>query len=217
MFFNLPLYLMIKLSQERVRLEEERRQKLGGYSKSHRMDKEFDCTSEKECVSCFYDLYLSASGCSCCPNRFSCLNHAESLCSCPLENRYFLFRYDFNELALVVEALEGNISAISQWGQIDSRLPLSADLNPEMKHPFLSQRPHLEALDTCSVFNLGNYGGGFMNMLMDKVRSHPSNGRFFQPLVNCIEVINIGTVVPADRWSDSQAIFPRGTGHLLLI
>lgn len=79
------------------------------------MDAEFDST-DRECALCYYDLHLSASGCPCCPGKYTCLVHAKQLCSCDWDKRFFLFRYDINELNMLADALGGKLSAIHRWG-----------------------------------------------------------------------------------------------------
>ncbi|KAI8007277.1 putative lysine-specific demethylase JMJ16 [Camellia lanceoleosa] len=57
--------------------------------------------------------------------RDACLNHAEQLCSCSWSAKFFLFRYDINELDVLAKALEGKLSAVYRWGKQDLRLALS--------------------------------------------------------------------------------------------
>lgn len=131
-------------------MEKERRRNLAGHFDSRRMDKDFDLSSERECFCCFYDLHLSAASCECSPSRFSCLKHAKSLCACEPGKRFYLFRYDLDELNLLVEALEGNSNAICQWGFMDpvlaSRSNASFLVKLAMKTPFFSS-PDLEVPD----------------------------------------------------------------------
>ncbi|KAL9317922.1 hypothetical protein ACSQ67_014439 [Phaseolus vulgaris] len=73
-----------------------------------------------------FDLHLSASGCRCSPDRYACLDHAKQFCSCSWDSRFFLFRYDVSELNILVEALEGKLSAIYRWAKSDLGLALSS-------------------------------------------------------------------------------------------
>lgn len=93
-------------------MEQKRRESLCSRWKVGKMDKNFDASKERECFSCFYDLHLSASGCVCSPNRFSCLTHAELLCTCDPGERFFLFRYNMDELTTLLKSLEGDLNAI---------------------------------------------------------------------------------------------------------
>ncbi len=88
------------------------------------MSTNFDATSKKECAVCLYDLHLSAAGCQCNTNKFSCLNHAKQLCSCPWSEKKFLFRYEMSELDLLVEALEGKLVAVYKWARENLGLSL---------------------------------------------------------------------------------------------
>uniref|UniRef100_I1PU80 JmjC domain-containing protein n=2 Tax=Oryza glaberrima TaxID=4538 RepID=I1PU80_ORYGL len=83
-----------------------------------KMDGDYD-SADRECFSCFYDLHLSAVSCQCSPNRFACLNHANILCSCEMDRKTALLRYTIEELHTLVAALEGDPTAVYQWGQND--------------------------------------------------------------------------------------------------
>ncbi|KAL0299157.1 UNVERIFIED_CONTAM: putative lysine-specific demethylase [Sesamum radiatum] len=87
----------------------------------------FDANSERECSICLFDLHLSAAGCHhCSPDKYACLHHAKQLCSCSWGAKFFLFRYDINELNILVEALEGKLSAVYRWARLDLGLALSS-------------------------------------------------------------------------------------------
>ncbi|XP_058101546.1 lysine-specific demethylase JMJ18-like isoform X3 [Magnolia sinica] len=102
----------------RVGMEQERRESLP-IAQARNMDRNFDSTHERECVSCFYDLHLSAVGCECSPDRFACLKHARLLCSCEPSRRFFLFRYDMDALHALVKGLEGEASALHRCASED--------------------------------------------------------------------------------------------------
>ncbi|XP_062179908.1 lysine-specific demethylase JMJ18-like [Phragmites australis] len=101
----------------RVKMEDAARE-ANALLKSKKMDRDYDST-DRECFSCFYDLHLSAVCCQCSPNRFSCLNHANLLCSCEMDRKFTFFRYSMEELNSLVKALEGDLTAVAQWGQDD--------------------------------------------------------------------------------------------------
>ncbi|MQL97854.1 hypothetical protein Taro_030551 [Colocasia esculenta] len=111
--------VLTKAIKERVRMERERRENLPRNYEARRMDKDYDSLAERECACCFYDLHLSAAGCECSPNRFSCLKHANLLCTCEPGKRFFLFRYGTEELDMLVEALEGSATAVQKWMLLD--------------------------------------------------------------------------------------------------
>ena len=95
------------------------------------MENNFDSSSERECSVCFFDLHLSAAGCHCSPDKYACLNHAKQLCPCAWGDKFFLFRYDISELNILVEALEGKLSAIYRWARLDLGLSLSSYVTRE--------------------------------------------------------------------------------------
>jgi hypothetical protein len=90
------------------------------------MSKNFYAAHKKECAVCLYDLHFSAAGCQCNPNKFSCLDHAKQLCSCPWSDRFFLYRYEMSELDLLLEALEGKQRAVYKWAKEDLGLSLQS-------------------------------------------------------------------------------------------
>ncbi|PIN21767.1 hypothetical protein CDL12_05537 [Handroanthus impetiginosus] len=104
------------------------------------MESSFDANSERECSVCLFDLHLSAAGChNCSPDKYACLNHAKQLCSCSWGAKFFLFRYDISELNILVEALEGKLSAIYRWARLDLGLALSSYVSKEnMQIPVLT-------------------------------------------------------------------------------
>ncbi|KAL9235163.1 hypothetical protein vseg_009950 [Gypsophila vaccaria] len=123
--------ILSKSLRSRVDAENVRREFLCKHSKALKMDSSFDATTERECSVCFFDLHLSAAGCRCSPDRFACLHHAKQLCPCSWEGKYFLFRYDITELNLLVDALEGKLSAIYKWARLDLGLALSSCISKE--------------------------------------------------------------------------------------
>lgn len=125
-----PDSTICKALKARIETELAQRQNLCSPSESRKMDAEFDST-DRECAFCYYDLHLSASGCSCCPEKYACLLHAKQLCSCDWDKRFFLFRYDVNELNILADALGGKLSAVHRWGVSDLGLSLSSCVKRE--------------------------------------------------------------------------------------
>ncbi|KAJ6292016.1 hypothetical protein OIU76_024000 [Salix suchowensis] len=111
--------ILAKALKERVETERVRRQFLCNSSPALKMESDFDATSERECSVCLFDLHLSAVGCRCSPEKYACLNHAKQLCSCVSGAKFFLFRYDISELNILVEALEGKLSAVRSHASAD--------------------------------------------------------------------------------------------------
>ncbi|XP_062233109.1 lysine-specific demethylase JMJ703-like [Phragmites australis] len=125
-----PDSTICKSLKARIEMELTQRQNICSPSQSRKMDAEFDST-DRECALCYYDLHLSASGCPCSPDKYACLVHAKQLCSCDWDKRFFLFRYDVNELNILADALGGKLSAIHRWGVSDLGLSLSACVKRE--------------------------------------------------------------------------------------
>ena len=96
-------------------MEEERIDGLPSHLKFQKMERDFDLNKERECLSCFYDLHLSAASCKCSPDQFSCLKHATHFCSCEMENKFVLLRYTLTELNTLVAALEGGVDSLKVW------------------------------------------------------------------------------------------------------
>ncbi|XWS42575.1 hypothetical protein CRYUN_Cryun16bG0026100 [Craigia yunnanensis] len=123
--------VLAKTLKTRVEMERLRREFLCSSSQAVKMESNFDATSERECSICFFDLHLSAAGCRCSPDRYACLNHAKQFCSCARGAKLFLFRYDINELNILVEALEGKLSAVYRWARLDLGLALSSYISKD--------------------------------------------------------------------------------------
>ncbi|XP_054811228.1 putative lysine-specific demethylase JMJ16 [Prosopis cineraria] len=126
--------LLAKALKTRVEMEQVRRKFLCSSSQALKMESSFDATSERECSVCYFDLHLSAAGCHCSPDQYSCLDHAKQFCSCALDSKFFLFRYDINELFILVEALEGKLSAVYRWAKLDLGLALTSCMSKDKSH-----------------------------------------------------------------------------------
>ncbi|MCO5584328.1 hypothetical protein L7F22_038252 [Adiantum nelumboides] len=94
--------------KERVDLERSRRCKIEGLVHTVRMDKNFGLTEVKECSVCHFDLHLSAIGCECAQERYTCLEHVHELCGCEKSKKHALYRYELSELDEIMAALQGN-------------------------------------------------------------------------------------------------------------
>lgn len=127
--------ILSKALKARVEMERVRREFLCSSSKTIKMESNFDATCERECSVCLFDLHLSAAVCRCSPDKYACLNHAKQFCECAWGNKYFLFRYGIDELNILVEALEGKLSAIYRWARLDLGLALSSYVSRENMLP----------------------------------------------------------------------------------
>ncbi|CAI8603216.1 unnamed protein product [Vicia faba] len=125
--------LLAKAFKARVEMERVRREFLCSSSKAVKMESSFDAASERECNICFFDLHLSAAACHCSSDRYSCLDHAKQFCSCSWNSKFFLFRYDISELNVLVEALEGKLSAVYRWAKSHLGLALTSYVSVDKK------------------------------------------------------------------------------------
>ncbi|KAK1260605.1 putative lysine-specific demethylase JMJ14 [Acorus gramineus] len=134
--------LLSKAIRMRVEMEKKRRDCLPLPLQARKMHRDFNST-ERECFTCFYDLHLSAANCECTPDRFACLNHAKLPCPCEPAKRVFLFRYDMDELDILVNALELNLDAVRLWApsNLDLVLPCPTekleDSEPGLQKPLI--------------------------------------------------------------------------------
>ncbi|KAH9608866.1 hypothetical protein KSS87_002355 [Heliosperma pusillum] len=133
--------VITKALRKRISSEARCREYVSPTSQSKKMDKSFDASGhKKECSFCYYDLYLSAAICSCNPNKYSCLLHAKLLCSCPWIEKLFLFRYQIDELSLLLEAVEGKIASLRDWRRNNLWSPLEWG-NPNQVENGLFENP----------------------------------------------------------------------------
>ncbi|KAJ4975406.1 hypothetical protein NE237_000512 [Protea cynaroides] len=182
--------VLTKAIKTRVDMEHERMDSLPIFLRSQKMGRDFDLTHERECFSCFYDLHLSAASCKCSPDRFACLKHANLLCSCEIGQKFILFRYDLDELDILVEALEGELSAVSQWALKDLGL---VDIS------------HTDA----SIHKLDQESEGTrLDYLVQKERSFPcSQGIEAKPYVYkaCNSDLHISSEVVFPKWQQGSS------------
>ncbi|GMG99575.1 hypothetical protein Nepgr_001415 [Nepenthes gracilis] len=179
--------ILAKSLKARIEMERVRREFLCRSSKSLKMESSFDATNERECSICFYDLHLSAAGCRCSPDKFACLNHAKQLCSCGWGEKYFLFRYDIAELNLLIEAVEGKLSAVYRWARLDLGLALSSYISKGNMHAtgligILSQHPEELFLDETTFENEESTA---------EISTNPT--------------LNVCNVSPVEEWKRSKA------------
>ncbi|TKW42176.1 hypothetical protein SEVIR_1G366100v4 [Setaria viridis] len=125
-----PDSTICKSLKARIQMELTQRKDICSPSQCRKIDAEFD-SADRECAFCYYDLHLSACGCPCSPEKYTCLIHSKQLCSCDWGKRFFLFRYDVNELNILADALGGKLSAIHRWGVSHLGLSLSSCVKQE--------------------------------------------------------------------------------------
>ncbi|XP_016576091.2 putative lysine-specific demethylase JMJ16 isoform X1 [Capsicum annuum] len=123
---------LTKAFQTRVAAEVRQRKYLCAALESRKMEYDFCASTKRECVTCFYDLYLSAIGCNCSPHKYTCLLHAKQLCACAWSEKYLLIRYEIDELNIMVEALDRKLSAVYKLAKEKLGLPVS-DVSKDAK------------------------------------------------------------------------------------
>ncbi|KAK3155529.1 hypothetical protein QOZ80_2BG0204370 [Eleusine coracana subsp. coracana] len=206
-----PDSTIYKSLKARIEMELKQRQNICSPSQSRKMDSEFDST-DRECAFCYYDLHLSASGCLCCREKYTCLTHAKQLCSCDWDKRFFLFRYDVSELNTLADALGGKLSAIHRWGVSDLGLSLSSCVKREKVQDSTTARkptdgPRRSYMSQASTVSLRKRKQGFHHQKSYARRTtrHP-----VLEITCSVEPLEIGYVLSGKLWCSSQAIFPKG-------
>ncbi|KAD3068867.1 hypothetical protein R6Q59_017139 [Mikania micrantha] len=189
----------------RVEMELKRIENLETGFQFQKMEKDFDTTNDKECFLCFYDLHMSAVGCKCDCDRFSCLKHANRLCSCDSDQRTVYMRFTFDELTMMVDSLEGKIDAIEIWASRN----LELDQEKAVFDKGVPKSPLKE--ETCSLSHN-------QQMEIPEVAFHPKE----EPILGLgcsvdlnhnrfsVELLNIGSLAFGKLWCNKQAIFPKG-------
>lgn len=184
--------MLTQAIKKRVRLEERRTERLPGEARFQKMEKDFDLNTERECSSCFYDLHLSAACCSCSPDKFTCLKHANQISCCDPVNRLVLLRHTIDELKTLIKALEECTDALKEWASDDhgdhdkfgiDLVTSSVPSIPTMKHEYMDDSAY-------------------------KVSWADSDSE--QRNSFCIEAVNLGSVVCGKLWCNKDAIFPKG-------
>ncbi|KAK1431364.1 hypothetical protein QVD17_07821 [Tagetes erecta] len=226
--------ILTKALKDRVEMERVRRDFLCKSSQYLKMDANFDSTNERECSVCYFDLHLSAAGChNCSPEKYSCLNHANQFCSCSTGSKYFLFRYDMSDLGILVEALEGKLSAIYRWAKNDLGLSLTS-YNKDTSHSIVSPPKELKDVLKSSSRNSRLFvsksdvvilsdeeGDDDKDNKVISCRSNPpavltcgshQQTRDYLSVkeTRSVELLEFGVVQSGKLWCDNQAIYPKG-------
>ncbi|KAJ7977229.1 Lysine-specific demethylase [Quillaja saponaria] len=127
--------ILAKALNSRIKSEFLRREYLCTSMQTQRIEKDFDDTCKRECSICLCDLHFSAVRCQCSIRKYSCLNHAKQLCSCKWSDKILLFLYKMSELNVLLEALEGKLSAIYKWAKEDLGLVLHSTVSKRCLQP----------------------------------------------------------------------------------
>ncbi|KAJ3698559.1 hypothetical protein LUZ61_002264 [Rhynchospora tenuis] len=213
--------VLTKAFKVRIEMEEKARKNLNCDFQLKKIKNTNDTSTERECFSCFYDLHFSSIGCECNPSRFACLNHAELLCSCEPSKRVALIRYDLEELTFLLSALEGDLSAVKKWAEIDPGFRMSLlhkeinviDLNTEEG----STKPEMG----CTARSNSNCGAT-LSLISSSDLVQPGRGQICKTspklfgvdigaaLPHPVELLQIGMLMRGNNWSCKEAIFTKG-------
>ncbi|KAD4583991.1 hypothetical protein E3N88_21592 [Mikania micrantha] len=226
--------ILSKALKDRVEMERVRRDFLCKSSKSLKMDTNFDSINERECSVCYFDLHFSAVGChNCSPEKYSCLNHANQFCSCSSGSKYYLFRYDMGNLAILVEALEGKLSSVYRWAKTDLGLYLTDHVNkdipqsikspPEQEKDFLKSgsQNSRSCTDNSDVIILSDDEGDDEDKKLTSCRTNipaflacgthqeAQDSSSIKERCN-VELLEFGVVQSGKFWCDNRVIYPKG-------
>ncbi|KAI3495430.1 hypothetical protein L1887_37770 [Cichorium endivia] len=205
----------------RVEMEVKRIESLQDTFRFQKMEDDFDTSNEKECYRCFYDLHMSAASCTCSPDRFACLRHANLLCSCDPEQRSVYLRYTLDELTVLVNSLEGNPDALKKWASgdllVDSKRAFSEDekcvASVLVKEEALQSDSKEGAFDVCVNQEMNVGPGCLIDLNLDSIGSTKVENSDDNKLIRSnleIELLNIGSVAFGKLWCNKMAIFPKG-------
>ncbi|CAA7040550.1 unnamed protein product [Microthlaspi erraticum] len=212
---------LTKALKIRLREEESNIRVYGTGFTSLDMDKDFDSGSEMECLSCLYDLHLSASGCfNCFRGDYVCLIHVDDICSCEVKNPFIILRYTMNELSSLVRALEGETEDLNTWasrliiqdssktqkGESSSRVIIQ-DSSKTEKGESSSVIDVEKPVKEVATFDLN------VDLQPDgecDVSTENFDNAFLISFDACVEPINFGDLVFGKLWSNKHAIFPKG-------
>lgn len=69
---------------------------------------------ERMCEICKTTCFLSSLSCSQC-KHMACLQHAKNLCTCPLQEKTIFYRYDMDELHIMLQTIEFRVNSFDKW------------------------------------------------------------------------------------------------------
>lgn len=69
---------------------------------------------ERLCEVCKTTCFLSSVSCSDCKHMV-CLQHASNICQCPLEKKTLNYRYDMDELNIMLQTLDFRVKSFDKW------------------------------------------------------------------------------------------------------
>ncbi|GKC86105.1 lysine-specific demethylase JMJ18 [Tanacetum coccineum] len=109
---------------------------------------------------------MSAATCNCSSDRFTCLKHANDLCSCEPDQRSVYLRHTFDELTILVDSLEGDLVSLHKCalrilakdngGHVNAYTIKEAAVHPK-KEPHLGKGYHNALFE---LLNIGSVAYG---------------------------------------------------------
>lgn len=86
-----------------------------GVKKAIRKAFEHLSDDDRQCVVCKTTFFLSALACETCPKMMVCLDHAADMCKCSSDNLVLLYRYNLDELHIMLETLKLRLQSFDKW------------------------------------------------------------------------------------------------------
>lgn len=69
---------------------------------------------ERLCEVCKTTCFLSSVSCSAC-KQMACLQHSNDLCLCPLSEKTLFYRYDMDELHIMLQTIDFRVNSFDKW------------------------------------------------------------------------------------------------------
>lgn len=69
---------------------------------------------ERLCEVCKTTCFLSSVSCSAC-KQMACLQHTNDLCLCPLDKKTIFYRYDMDELHIMLQTIDFRVNSFDKW------------------------------------------------------------------------------------------------------
>ncbi|PWA99325.1 transcription factor jumonji (jmj) family protein / zinc finger (C5HC2 type) family protein [Artemisia annua] len=155
------------------------------------MEEDFGRSVKREGFMCFSDLYLSGAGCSCSPDKYSCLEHSKQICTCPWSSRFFLYRSIIDELNLLIGTLNGKedmkVSYLRHGSEMEKKIETLARITTILKG-FIKNMADDHDIDRLSVQNVPADDHDIVGTVSSSERPRP----MFR-LLTCIILLSIVT------------------------
>lgn len=85
-----------------------------GLTRTHRTAFELLGDDERLCEVCKTTCFLSSMSCMDCKHMV-CLQHADDLCQCPMDKKTLNFRYDMDELHIMLQTIDFRVNSFDKW------------------------------------------------------------------------------------------------------